>query len=267
MSEPLVRVDGLYKQFGHFTAVNGISFEVAEGSCFGLIGSNGAGKTTTIKIMTTLLKADAGTVLIAGQNVRLKPSVVRGLIGYVPQSISADGALTGRENLSIMAKLYGLSSGERRSRIAAILPLLDLAEAADRLTRTYSGGMIRRLEIGQAILHRPKLLFLDEPTIGLDPIARKAIWTYIGSLQKEFGISIILTTHYMDEAEQMCSALAIMNHGSIVAHGTLTQLRQLSGQPEASMDDLFAHFAGSAPSTEGGMKDVARTRRTIGRLG
>jgi ABC-2 type transport system ATP-binding protein len=262
-----VRVENLYKRFGEVEAVKGISFEVFRGECFGLLGPNGAGKSTAIKMMSTLLAPDKGIVEIAGVSAAKEPTRVREAIGYVPQMLSVDGTLTGYENLLIFGKLYGLRRREREERIREILSLTGLEEAAGRPVKTYSGGMIRRLEIGQAILHRPKVLFLDEPTVGLDPVARRGIWDYIGTLRSELDMTVVLTTHYMDEAESLCSRIAIMSKGEIAALGTVEELRQQTGNPEASMDDVFAHFTAIPDREEGGMRDVFRSRRTAKRLG
>jgi len=268
MNAPVVTVHALSKRFGSFQAVDAVSFEVAPGECFGLLGPNGAGKSTTIKMMTTLLRPTAGAIRIGGFDAAAHPGRVRERIGYVPQAISVDGVLTGYENLEVMAKLFGLSRQERSERIADVLAMLELEDAADRKASTYSGGMIRRLEIGQAIMHRPDVLFLDEPTVGLDPVARKAVWAYIEQLREQFGMSIVLTTHYMDEADGMCSRLAIMSKGRIAALGTIAELKAQTGRADASMDDVFAYFAGSFDHTQqGGMKDAARSRRTARRLG
>lgn len=267
MHHVTVRVENLYKRFGNVEAVKGISFEVFRGECFGLLGPNGAGKSTAIKMMTTLLAPDQGIVEIAGISAAKEPTRVREAIGYVPQMLSVDGTLTGYENLLIFGKLYGLRRREREERIRKILALTGLEEAANRPVKTYSGGMIRRLEIGQAILHRPKVLFLDEPTVGLDPVARRGIWDYIGTLRSELDMTVVLTTHYMDEAESLCSRIAIMSKGEIAALGTVEELRQQTGNPEASMDDVFAYFAGIPDREEGGMRDVFRRRRTAKRLG
>ncbi|GMA51483.1 multidrug ABC transporter ATP-binding protein [Alicyclobacillus contaminans] len=267
MDEVTVRVRDLAKRFGEVHAVQGVSFEVHAGECFGLLGPNGAGKSTTLKMLTTLLPRDGGTIEIAGVPLTGDVTRVRARIGYVPQMLSVDGSLTGYENLLIFAKLYGLRRGERERRIADILELVGLGEAADRLVKTYSGGMIRKLEIGQAILHQPRVLFLDEPTVGLDPVARKGVWEHIERLQQEQNMTILLTTHYMEEAESLCTRIAIMSRGRIAAVGTPAELRAQMGNPDASMDDVFAHFAGSFEHEEGGMKHVFRSRRTARRMG
>ncbi len=267
MADKTVHVANLFKRFGEIQAVCDVSFDIFRGECFGLLGPNGAGKSTTIKMMTTLLPPDEGHIEIAGQTLKSNATRVREHIGYVPQMLSVDGTLTGYENLLIFSKLYGLSRTIRRQRIAEILSLIGLEDSADRQVKTYSGGMIRRLEIGQAILHEPKVLFLDEPTVGLDPLARKDIWAHIDTLARTKGITILLTTHYMDEAEALCSRFAIMSKGRIVASGTAEQLRSQMGNMEATMDEVFAHYVGQVENQEGEMKSVFRSRKTAKRLG
>jgi ABC-2 type transport system ATP-binding protein len=217
----------IYK--GNIKAVDNLSFEVAEGSIFGFLGPNGAGKSTTIKILITLARPTQGIAHIFDLDVIKEPSKVRGVIGYVPQELSADGALTGYENLLLLAKLYEIPPQERRTRIDAILTLLDLIPRAHSLVDTYSGGMIRRLEIGQAMLHQPKVLFLDEPTIGLDPAGRKLVWEHIRKLNQEEHMTIFLTTHYMEEAEALCDQIGIMDHGRLSVVGSPQQLKEKVG--------------------------------------
>jgi len=217
----------MYK--GNIKAVDNLSFEITEGSIFGFLGPNGAGKSTTIKILITLARPTHGTVHIFDLDVIKKPSQVRGVIGYVPQELSADGALTGYENLLLSAKLYDIPTKERRIRIDTILALLDLTPRAHSLVDTYSGGMIRRLEIGQAMLHHPKVLFLDEPTIGLDPAGRKLVWEHIKKLNQEEHMTIFLTTHYMDEAEALCDQIGIIDHGKLSVVGSPQQLKEKVG--------------------------------------
>jgi len=232
---------------------------------FGLLGPNGAGKTTTIKMLITLLSPTAGTATVAGHDVRREPRLVRRAIGYVPQLLSSDGTLTARENLDISGRLYHLSAGERRARIDDALDFMGLADAADRLVRTFSGGMIRRLEIAQAMLHRPEVLFLDEPTVGLDPVARRAVWGHVRDLRDREGTTILLTTHYMEEAAELCERVAIMNLGRLVALGAPGELAAEVG-PGASLDEVFSAFAGDDSEEGGRYRDVARTRRTARRL-
>jgi ABC-2 type transport system ATP-binding protein len=265
--ESVIKVEGLAKSFKEVKAVKGISFEVSKGECFALLGPNGAGKSTTIKMLITLLAPDAGEAWVNGFSLK-EPARIRESIGYVPQSLSVDGALTGWENLEIFGKLYAMDHRELKERIPRILSLMDLTESAHRPVAHYSGGMVRRLEVGQAILHHPAVIFLDEPTMGLDPVARKALWKHIRGLQKEYGMTLFLTTHYMDEAQELCDRIAIMNKGSIVVLGTLRELRKKARMPHADMDELFVHFVGHIePDEQGNLRDVKRTRRIARRLG
>ncbi len=266
--EPMIEVRGLTKSFKEVRAVQNVSFDVARGECFALLGPNGAGKSTTIKMLITLLSPDSGEARVNGFSLRQEPSHVRESIGYVPQSLSVDGALTGRENLMIFGRLYGLGNAQLKERVPRILAMMDLTEAANRPVAHYSGGMVRRLEIGQSILHRPAVVFLDEPTVGLDPVARNTLWGHIRELRKEYGTTILMTTHYMEEAQELCDRIAIMNRGRIEVMGTLNELRRKARMPRASMDDLFVHFVGSFESDEqGGLAHVKRSRRIAKRLG
>ena len=215
-----VELSALTRRFKSLIAVDRLSFEVRPKSIFGLLGSNGAGKTTVIKMLTTLLPPSAGTASVAGFDIARAPKEVRRHIGYVSQMLSSDGELTGYENLVISAKLYGLTGPERRKRIEQSLAFMELTDAADRLVVHYSGGMIRRLEIAQSMLHRPVVLFLDEPTIGLDPLARHGVWRHIEQLRDEFGTTVFMTTHDMDEAERLCETVAFMHRGKLVGLGT-----------------------------------------------
>ncbi|HVD00087.1 MAG TPA: ATP-binding cassette domain-containing protein [Candidatus Dormibacteraeota bacterium] len=237
------------------------------GDVFGLLGANGAGKTTVIKMLTTLLPPTSGTAVVAGFDVRRQPNEVRRRIGYVPQMISVDGDLSGYENLRVFARLYDVPRQERASRIEEALQLVGLAEAGPKVVKSYSGGMIRRLEIAEAMLHRPPLLFLDEPTVGLDPIARETIWSHIRDLRSTRRTTILLTTHYMDEAEELCGRVAIMHDGQIAATGTLDELKASLGTPEAILDDVFERYAAGAIEAGGGFRETARTRRALRRLG
>ncbi|HSO53691.1 MAG TPA: ATP-binding cassette domain-containing protein, partial [Actinomycetes bacterium] len=196
-----VAVRGLVCQFGPVRAVDDLSFEVAEGEVFGLLGPNGAGKTTVIRVVTTLLKPAAGTMEVFGLDTRRSTMRVRRLLGYVPQQLSIDGQLTGFENVWLFARLYDVPRRERRGRVEAALAQVRLETVADRLASTYSGGMVRRLELAQALVSRPRLLVLDEPTIGLDPLARDSVWERVLRLRAEEDMTVLLTTHYMEEAE------------------------------------------------------------------
>lgn len=217
----------IYK--GNIRAVDDISFDVDEGIIFGFLGPNGAGKSSTIKILVTLTKATAGTARIFGTDITKAPSKVREMIGYVPQELSADGSLTGYENLLLSAKLYDIPRKEREQRIDNILEIMGLTQRSKSLVDTYSGGMVRRLEIGQAMLHHPRLLFLDEPTIGLDPSGRKLVWEHIGKLNKEWKTTIFLTTHYMEEAEFLCDKIGIIDHGKISVIDSPATLKEKVG--------------------------------------
>jgi ABC-2 type transport system ATP-binding protein len=220
-------------------------------------------------MLTTLLPPTSGRASVGGLDVVRRAADVRRIIGYVPQRLSADGTLTGYENLLIFAKLYDLPRAERKPRVQKALELLGLMEAADKLVRTYSGGMIRRLEIAQSILHEPKVLFLDEPTIGLDPLAREAVWDRMGQLQTDFGTTILLTTHYMDEADDLCDRVAIMHQGAVRVIGAPDELKKGIGGNGVTLEQVFVHYAGASVTSEsgGGYRETSRTRRVARRLG
>ncbi|HJV86116.1 MAG TPA: ATP-binding cassette domain-containing protein [Noviherbaspirillum sp.] len=256
----------LCKHFNGFTALEGLTLGVASGLIFGLLGPNGAGKSTTIKILTTLLDASSGSATVAGYDVAKEPLQVRRHIGYVPQMLSADGALTGVENLRLSASLYGLRGASRETRIDEAIAFSGLREAAGKLVRTYSGGMIRRLEIAQATLHMPEVLFLDEPTIGLDPVARRTVWERLQQLRGERGTTILITTHDMEEADVLCDELAILHQGRLAVIGKPAELKVQVG-PEATLDDVFVHFSGAVLDYGGNYRDVRESRGTIRRLG
>ena len=263
----ILQTKSLSRCFDGNTAVDALTISVEAGEVFGLLGPNGAGKTTTIKMLTTLLPPTSGTAAVAGFDIVRQARDVRRVIGYVPQLLSADGNLTGYENLLIFAKLYDLPRVERASRISHALDLMGLTEAADRMVREYSGGMIRRLEIAQSMLHRPRVLFLDEPTIGLDPVARRALWEHIERLRLEYGTTILVTTHLMEEADHLCNRVSIMHLGRVVAIGTPAVLKASLGGNETTLDDVFVHYAGGTVDSGGGYREVSRTRRTAERLG
>ncbi len=263
----ILSTDALTRRYGELAAVDGLTIEVRAGEVFGLLGPNGAGKTTVIKMLTTLLPPTAGTARVAGFDIIHQPARVRRAIGYVPQLLSADGALTGRENLQAFAKLYDIPRAERGQRILNALAFMDLVAVQDKLVRTYSGGMIRRLEIAQSMLHRPRVLFLDEPTVGLDPVARHAVWERIGQLRADYGTTILLTTHYMEEAEHLCDRVAFMHLGKITAVGTPVELKASIGGDGATLDDVFEHYTGGTLEEGERYSDIVRTRRTARRLG
>ncbi len=217
------------KKYGDIVAVNGVSFRVKYGEIFGFLGPNGAGKTTTIHILSTLLKPTAGRALVAGHDVVREAASVRRSIGIVFQDPSLDEGLTAYENLYIHGRVYGLRGSALHERIEEMLRFVELEEYRDRLVRTFSGGMRRRLELARALLHEPRVLFLDEPTLGLDPHARTRLWEYIARLRTEKGVTIFLTTHYMEEAEQLCDRIAIIDKGQIVATGSPDELKSMLG--------------------------------------
>jgi ABC-2 type transport system ATP-binding protein len=221
----MIEANGLQKDYGEVRALDGIGFEVAPGTIFGLLGPNGAGKSTTVKILTTLARPDAGEARVAGHDVRSEAAQVRRSIGVVAQKSGVDRDLTGRENLKLQGHLQGLRGRELNARVDELLERFGLAESARRVARTYSGGMQRRLDIAMGLVHRPCVLFLDEPTTGLDPEVRAAMWQEIDRMKHEDGLTILLTTHYMDEADQLASSLAIVDRGRIVAEGSPAELK------------------------------------------
>jgi ABC-2 type transport system ATP-binding protein len=256
----------LTRAFGDLIALQPLDLVIEPGIIFGLLGPNGAGKSTTIKILTTLLPPTAGTARVAGFDVVGHPELVRRHIGYVPQLLSADGALTGRENLLLSARLYRVPRSERRLRIDEALAFMEILSVGDELVRTYSGGMIRRLELAQAMLHQPTVLFLDEPTIGLDPMARRAVWDRLQELKQRSGMTILLTTHDMEEAEVLCDRLAILHQGAVAVAGSPAELMAAIG-PEASLDDVFVAAAGGAIEQGGTYRDVRQLRTSVKRRG
>jgi ABC-2 type transport system ATP-binding protein len=212
-----IEVQHIVKKYGDFTAVNDISFNVAEGEIFGLLGPNGAGKSTLIRMMTTLIPITAGVALIAGHDVAEDPDSARRLIGVIPQALTSDLDLTVEENLNIYAKLYDVPAKERKRSIDELLGLVDLTKWRGAQTKTLSGGMRRRLEIARGLVHHPKIFFLDEPTTGLDPVSRVAVWEMLGNIKAQRQLTILITTHYMDEADRLCDRIAIVDHGQLVA--------------------------------------------------
>jgi len=231
-----IRVEKLTRVFDEVIAVNQISFDVAQGELFGLLGPNGAGKTTTISILATLLKPTSGRAWVAGHDVLTERNEVRRSIGIVFQEPALDAKLTGRENLEFHAMMYGYSKAERQTRIKEVLKLVDLEDKADLLVEKYSGGMKRRLEIARGLIHQPRVLFLDEPTLGLDAQTRRHIWDYIKRLNEEKKVTIILTTHYMEEADYLCERVAIMDRGIFVALDKPSELKDLIGGDVISLE-------------------------------
>jgi ABC-2 type transport system ATP-binding protein len=263
-AERVVLVDDLVVRFGAVEAVAGISFEVAAGEAFGLLGPNGAGKTTTIRVLTTLLRPTRGAAYVAGHDVVRDGLAVRQAIGYVPQAISIDGALTAYENLEFYGRATGVPRRERRERIEQAVEAMQLASFLDRLGRTLSGGMLRRLEIGTALLKHPAVLFLDEPTVGLDPTARRLVWERLELLREEAGTTIFVTTHQMEEAERQCDRIAIMDRGTVAALGSPVELRRRFGVPV--LEDVFTEVTGGRLDEGGSFRDVRASRRRSRRL-
>ena len=244
MNEDVIVVEGLTKKFGEFTAVNSVSFKVTGGEIFGFLGPNGAGKTTTIKMLVTLLRPTSGTASVAGHDVVRDPGGVRKSIGVVFQNPALDDQLTGRENLDYHARIYGMDRSKRKRRIDELLRMVGLYEKANVLVKHYSGGMKRRLEIARGLMHSPKVLFLDEPTLGLDTQTRRAIWDYIKEMNREEGVTVFLTTHYMDEAEVLCDRVAIIDYGRILVIDEPERLKSMIGRDviyiECSEPELLA---------------------------
>ncbi|MEV7342072.1 ATP-binding cassette domain-containing protein [Streptomyces sp. NPDC093544] len=271
-----VTCSALTYTFGETTAVDGLDLSVHDGEVFGLLGPNGAGKTTAIRCITTLLPVPAGMVRVFGHDATRERMPVRRLLGYVPQQLSADAGLTGRENVELFARVFDVSRKERAARVNQALAAVDLADVADRLAKTYSGGMVRRLELAQALVSAPRLLILDEPTIGLDPIARTSVWEHINAVRAATGMTVLVTTHYMDEADQYCDRVALMHRGQIHALGTPDELRRDLGERRGittpgelpTLEDVFRDIAGSGlDDKSGAFSDVRSTRRTASRVG
>jgi ABC-2 type transport system ATP-binding protein len=239
---PIIETQKLTRRFGTFTAVDALDLAIEAGEAFALLGPNGAGKSTVIKMLTTLLPPSSGEALIGGFSIRTDPEKVRSVIGYVPQMLSVDGTLTGMENLMLFARLYNIPSKECKPRVLDSLTFMGLLDVAHKPVHTYSGGMIRRLEIAQSMLHRPKVLFLDEPTVGLDPIACKTVWEHIIQLKATYNTTILMTTHLMDEAELLCNRIAFMSQGQLITTGTPQELKDSIGKPGSTLEDAFIHY-------------------------
>jgi len=225
MSVAAIAVENIVKRYGDFEAVGGITFEVADGEIFGLLGPNGAGKSTLIRMMTTLTPATAGRAVIAGHDVAREPDAVRRTIGVIPQALTSDLDLTVEENISIYAKLYEVPKAERQRNIEELLEVVDLVKWRHAQTKTLSGGMRRRLEIARGLVHNPRIFFLDEPTTGLDPVSRVAVWEMLNNLKNTRNLTMLITTHYMDEADRLCDRIAIVDHGKLVALDTPIALK------------------------------------------
>jgi ABC-2 type transport system ATP-binding protein len=240
---PMIRVHDLVKTFGDFSAVRGISFEVKHGEIFAFLGPNGAGKTTTIKMLTTLLKPTSGTLELDGMDPRIHQHEVRQRFGIVFQDPSLDSELTAYENMELHGVLYHVPRKIRLERTELLMKLFELWERRNDRVKQFSGGMKRRLEIARGFLHTPKILFLDEPTLGLDPQSRNQLWTHVKHLNETEGVTVFLTTHYMDEADRVAHRIAVIDHGSIVAMGSPTELKNQTGSE--SLEEAFLHLTGS----------------------
>ena len=267
---PALLCEGLAYRYGDHIALAGIDLRIEQGEIFGLLGPNGAGKTTTIRIANTLLPVQEGRIEVLGFDVDRAKMAVRRRIGYVPQQLSIEAALTGRQNVTWFARLFDVPRAIRRERVTEALEMMGLTEAADRLAGTYSGGMVRRLELAQALVNRPELLVLDEPTVGLDPVARDGVWQRVEDLRETTGMSVLLTTHYMEEAELLCDRIALLHLGRVEAVGSPTELKLGLG-PEATLEDVFRHYTGNDLDEQGGalgsIRSIRTTRRTAGRVG
>jgi ABC-2 type transport system ATP-binding protein len=220
-----IEVEHIVKKYGDFTAVDDVTFDVKEGEIFGLLGPNGAGKSTLIRMMTTLIPITSGKARIVGHDVAKDPDDVRRAIGVIPQALTSDIDLTVEENLSIYAKLYDVPAKQRQQNIDELLETVDLSKWRDAQTKTLSGGMRRRLEIARGLIHNPRIFFLDEPTTGLDPVSRVAVWEMLTNIKSKRQLTILITTHYMDEADRLCDRIAIVDHGKLVALDTPTALK------------------------------------------
>ncbi len=246
----IIQAKNLTKRFNGFTAVDNISFEVAEGEIFAFLGPNGAGKSTTIKMLTTLLAPSSGEMLLNGHNPAKNANEVRRSFGIVFQDPSLDDELTARENMEFHGVLYGVPKRERTEKIATLLKFVDLADRQNDLVKKFSGGMKRRLEIARGLLHHPKILFLDEPTLGLDPQTRNSMWAYLQEMNKNEGITIFFTTHYMEEAERIAGRIAIIDHGKIIAIGTAAELKDRTKAD--TLEGAFLALTGKAIREEAG---------------
>lgn len=260
-----IYISDLVKKYDSFTALDKINLSIEYGQIFGLLGPNGAGKTTLIKILTTLLPLNSGEASVAGYDLLQDPMRIRENIGYVPQLVSTDGNLTGEENLWLSARIYNVPISERKNRIKEALEFFNLTQWGNKLVRNYSGGMIRKLELAQALLHRPRVLFLDEPTIGLDVKTRKTVWERLREIVRVFQMAILITTHDMGEADELCDEIAILHHGHLKIKGTPQELKR-SVAENASLIDVFTHYTGEEMGEGGQLRDVRQTRDTIHRL-
>jgi ABC-2 type transport system ATP-binding protein len=255
-ADPIVIVDGLVKRFGDMTAVDGVSFSIAEGSIFGLLGPNGAGKTTTISMISCLLAPDAGDVLVDGHSVRKASGAVRNVLGIVPQEIALYPTLTAAENLRFWGRMYGLGGRTLAEAVDYGLKMAGLEDQANKRIETFSGGMKRRINIAAGILHRPRVLLMDEPTVGIDPQSRNHILDTVRELNRE-GMTVVYTTHYMEEVEVLCDSIGIVDHGRVIALGTLEELRALVGDEDRIRIDLAEEHRAEAAAAVGALPGVS----------
>lgn len=255
----MIKVTDLVKKYGDLTAVDNVSFSVDTGEVFAFLGPNGAGKTTTIKMLTTLLRPTSGQVLLDGKDVTNDPMGTRKSFGIVFQDPSLDNELTALENMQFHAVLFGLSKAQTKERIYELLELVQLQERKDQYVKYFSGGMKRRLEIARGLLHKPKVLFLDEPTLGLDPQTRKHVWEYIHNLNKKEKVTVFFTTHHMDEVDRIADRIAIIDHGKILTQGTPAQIRAEAGME--SLEDAFISLTGYDIREEEG--DVGKSQMKV----
>ncbi len=284
-----IEVDKLTKRFGDFVAVDAVSFDVQDGEVFGLLGPNGAGKTTLIRMLVTLTPPTSGTARVRGFDVIRDATSVRNAIGVIPQALTSDPELTARENMMFHAKVYGVPANERNQIVDRLLASVDLEKFANTLVRNFSGGMRRRLEVARGLVHSPRILFLDEPTTGLDPVSRTNVWEMIRRLQGQEHLTILLTTHYMDEADKLCDRIAIVDHGKLAALDTPTKLKdsipgtevveaEFNGAPADWIDQLkrlptvidvkdqngVVHISShDGPALVGALMDLARSKRVV----
>lgn len=259
---PMIRAENVTRKFGDFTAVDGVSFEVSAGEIFAFLGPNGAGKTTTIRMLTTLLAVTSGKLEIDGLDPTRQQNEVRRRLGIVFQDPSLDQDLTAWENMNLLGALYSVPRKLRHARIKELLTMFELWDHKDMPVINFSGGMRRRLEVARGLLHTPKILFLDEPTLGLDPQSRNQLWTHVRNLNQKDGVTVFLTTHYMDEADRAAARIAIIDHGRIVALGTSAELRAKTCTE--TLQDAFLAFTGSALRDE--TADVTKQIRTVTRM-
>jgi ABC-2 type transport system ATP-binding protein len=270
---PAIDCRNLTHHYGDFTAVDDLTLEVSAGETMGLLGPNGAGKTTVVRVLTTLTPVQQGEVRVFGLDARRDTMDIRHNLGYVPQQLSIEAALTGRQNVDLFARLYDVPRRQRRDRVNEALSAMQLLDVAENLAGTYSGGMVRRLELAQALVNRPSLLILDEPTVGLDPIARDGVWSQVADMQEQYGMTVLLTTHYMEEADALCDRVALMHHGVLRAVGSPTELKtglSSDAAPNATLEDVFRHFAGSdliEDSAKRGLREIRSSRKVARRVG